>query len=69
MRCPCRTPDPGEAITQAHRWSYVLHKAAVVLADVVALDIVFTVIVGGHREYLEGRAVVYSVDQYGKATC
>jgi hypothetical protein len=47
----------------------VLRKAAVVLADVVALDIVFTVVVGGHREYLEGRTVVYAVDRYGKATC
>ncbi len=47
----------------------MLRKAAVVLADVVAHDIVFTVIAGYHVEYVEGRVVVYSVDQYGKASC
>jgi hypothetical protein len=68
MRCPCKTSDVACAVEQAHRWSYVLRKAAVVLADVVDFDIVFTVIVGYHLEYLAGRVVVYSVDQHGKAT-
>jgi len=69
MRCPLKTTEVACAVLEAHRWSYVLRKAAVVLADVVAHDIVFTVIAGYHVEYVEGRVVVYSVDQYGKASC
>ena len=69
MRCPCKTTDPGCAIQEAHRWSYVLRLPSVVLADVVARDIAFTVIVGYHVEYVKDRIVVYSVDRYGKAIC
>ena len=62
MRCPLRTPHAAEAIEEAHRWAYFTRKPAVLLADVVAQDIVFTVIVGYHDEYVRDRVVVYSVD-------
>lgn len=69
MRCPCRTLNPTDALTEVHRWAFFCRAPGVVLADAEGAEIVFSVVIGGHAEYLKDRVVVYSVNRYGKATC
>ncbi|MDD4891120.1 MAG: hypothetical protein PHU85_14455 [Phycisphaerae bacterium] len=63
MRCPCQTTDPATAFDEAGRWAYFTRSTAHVTAEVVDHELVFSVLIGAHREYLAGKLVVHVIRQ------